>query len=149
MAIISHVNGGARLVRGALVLAMLVGPGVVAPAALAGGPPTGVGPTVKHVRAAPQGQPGTTVRFPTFATTTSSLTLLPNRVRFTAPASSAVSQLATLEATGRVTPKVVITLGSASTLTLRRVIVTSVARSNGGATATFEIALGFVSILPS
>jgi hypothetical protein len=168
------------MVSGALAVGMLIGLGVAAPGAVAGGPPTGVGPTVRNAgtaavasqstpagtlilssrtftsvgvavrrQGASQGQPVMTVRFPTFAATATNLTLLPNRVQFAAPNSSAVSQLATLESTGRVTPKVVITLGSGSTLTLRQVMVTSVGTVTGSGATSFEIALGFLSVLPS
>lgn len=94
---------------------------------------------------APHGQPRITVQFPRFAVNATSPTFLPNRVQFTTPLSSAVSQLTNLASTGNMTPKVVITLRSGATRTLNDVIVTSVhAVASGGATS-FEITLAYAS----
>jgi hypothetical protein len=89
-----------------------------------------------------------TVQFPTFASsaTTATLSFHPDRLQVAGVSASAVTRLFNLESAGRVTPAVVVKLGSTSTFTLVDVIVTSIQSSALGGAPSFQAVLAYGSI---
>lgn len=89
-----------------------------------------------------------TVQFGGFVATatTATLSFNPDRILLAGLSASAVTRLLALDSAGRVTPAVIVKLGSTSTFTLGDVIVTSVRSLAGPGSPSAEAVLGYGSI---
>lgn len=121
----------------------------IAAIAVGTGVPVAVGSSAAQLTASARSTTApVTVQFPTFASsaTTATLSFHPDRIQVAGLSASGVTQLLKLETAARVTPAVVVKLGSTSKFTLVDVIVTSIQSPAGGVAPTVRAVLAYGSI---